>query len=296
MHGNVVRAALALALVSLPLCCAAPPQNMRQGGSVPPDTLVGRVVTAKIDLPLRYGMVVYGNGEVDLGVYRLRMESLGASIRRYERARITRVQKKGNRLQVRLNSGGRSEGLAGKNALRWVRPEEYNGMGTEIFVEYGRRPTADDVRPESVAHVLRDVLEIDGVAAPAAAAGTPSAPAGVAPAGAAATPGAKILSVEVQPSRVARGRELDLAVHFEVEGASSARPLGLIISRQVYRGEERLFATPRTQQGHWAAGVHSAHFSLKVPSASKTGVYRFRAWITQGGKEEAREALFEVLE
>lgn len=58
--------------------------------------------------------------------------------------------------------------------------------------------------------------------------------------------------------------------------------------------EEQLFATPRTQQGHWAAGVHSAHFSLRAPPAAKTGAYRFRAWVAQGGREEAREALFEV--
>jgi hypothetical protein len=145
------------------------------------------------------------------------------------------------------------------------------------------------MHPERIASALRDVLEIEGVGLPAAAK-PPSEPAS-----AAVLPGVKLLSVEAQPSRVMKGQQLNLTVHFEVEGATSERPLGLIINRQIYQGDRTLFSAPRTQQGHWASGIHSAHFAITVPSATKPGVYRFRAWISNGGKEESREALFEVL-
>lgn len=283
--------AIAVLLTSLLLSCAAAPPHAGPGAGayVPDGTLEGRPVTAKIDLPLHKGMLVYGNGEIDFAVYRVKLESLGSSIRRYERARITQVKKKGNQLQIRLNSGGRTPGLAGRKELRWILPEQMNSQGTTILVDYGHPPTAADMQPASVARVLRDVLEIDGVSAPPAAASS------AAPATPDLPPGARILSVEARPSRVARGKELDLAVHFEVKGASSGQPLGLTIARQLYRGEETLFSAPRTQQGHWAAGVHSAHFAFTVPSTAGPGLYRFKAWVSHNGNEEAVEALFEVV-
>jgi len=260
---------------------------MRPGQAVPEGELVGRRATAKIDLPLRQGVLVYGNGEIDFAVYRIKLEALGASIRRYEWARITKVREKGNQLQISLNSGGWWGGH--KNSLRWKRPEQLNAEGALILVDYGRPPTADDMHPERIASALRDVLEIEGVGLPAAAK-PPSEPAS-----AAVLPGVKLLSVEAQPSRVMKGQQLNLTVHFEVEGATSERPHALTIHRQVYQGENPLFSAPRTQQGHWASGIHSAHFAITVPSATKPGVYRFRAWISHDGKEESREALFEVL-
>lgn len=276
-------------LSSLLLSCAPAPPRAGPGANVPEGTLEGRAVTAKIDLPLHKGMLVYGNGEIDFAVYRVKLESLGSSIRRYERARITQVKKKGDQLQIRLNSGGRTPGLAGRKELRWILPEQMNSQGTTILVDYGRPPTEADMQPASVARVLRDVLEIDGVSAPPAVASS-AAPATPDP-----PPGARILSVEARPSRVARGKELDLAVHFEVKGASTGQPLGVTISRQLYRGEETLFSAPRTQQGHWAAGVHSAHFAFTVPSSAGAGFYRFKAWVSHNGNEEAVEALFEVV-
>ena len=274
--------------ISLLISCAAGPPSMRPGQAVPEGELVGRRVTAKIDLPLRQGVLVYGNGEIDFAVYRIKLEALGPSIRRYERARITKVRENGNQLQISLNSGGWWGGS--KNSLRWKRPEQLNAEGALILVDYGRPPTSDDVHPERVAYALRDVLEVEGVGLPAAA--KPASE----PASSAVLPGVKLLSVEAQPSRVNRGQQLDLTVHFEVEGATSERPHGLTIHRQVYQGEKPLFSAPRAQQGHWASGIHSAHFAITIPSATKPGVYRFKAWISHGGKEESREALFEVLE
>jgi hypothetical protein len=261
---------------------------MRPGQAVPEGELVGRVVTAKIDLPLRQGVLVYGNGEIDFGVYRSKLEALGPSIRQYQRARITKIRQIGNQLQISLNSGGWSGG--NKNSVKWRIPEQLNADGALILVDYGRPPTSDDVRPERVAYALRDVLEVEGVGLPAAAkpASGPASPAVV--------PGAKLISVEAQPSRVMKGQQLNLTVHFEVEGATSERPHGLTIYRQVYQGEKALFSAPRTQQGHWASGIHSALFTITVPSATTPGVYRFKAWISLDTKEESREVLFEVLE
>jgi hypothetical protein len=281
--------AMAALLSSLLLSCAAAPSHTGPGAKVPEGQLEGRSVTAKIDLPVHQGMLVYGNGEIDFATYRVKLESLGASIRRYERARITKVTKKGNQLQIRLNYGGRTVGLSGRNALRWVRPEQMNSLGTMILVDYGHPPTADDMRPERVAHSLRDVLEVEGVGAPADAAPPPGTASPAVP------PAVKLLSVEPRPSRVVRGKELNLTVHFMVEGASTGQPLGLTISRQLYRGEKPLFSAPRVQQGHWSAGVHSAHFAFTVPPAAGEGMYRFKASVSHDGKEESGEALFEVL-
>jgi len=172
----------------------------------------------------------------------------------------------------------------------WKLPQQLNAAGALIVVDYGHPPTPDEVRPERVAYALRDVLEIEGVGAPAAARplSEPMAPA--------VATGVTLLSVEAQPSRVPRGQPLNLTVHFEVTGATTGQPLSLIINRQLYQGETPLFSGPRTQQGHWAAGVHSAEFTLTVPATTTPGVYRFKAWLSHDGKEETREALFEVLE
>jgi len=278
----------ALVWISLLVSCAAAPPSMRPGAPVAADELVGRVVTAKIDLPLRRAMLVYGNGEIDFGVYRTKLEALGPSIRRYERARITKAKRSGNQLELSLNSGGWWGGT--KNSLRWKLPQQLNAEGALIVVDYGHPPTPDEARPERVAYALRDVLEIEGVGAPAAARplSEPMAPA--------VATGVTLLSVEAQPSRVPRGQPLNLTVHFEVTGATTGQPLSLIINRQLYQGETPLFSAPRTQQGHWAAGVHSAEFTLTVPAATTPGLYRFKAWLGHDGKEESREALFEVLE
>lgn len=254
------------------------------------------MVTASIDLPVNPGMLVYENGAIDFAVYRTKLESLGSSVRRYERARITQVRIKGNQLQIKLNKGGQPVGLAGRNALRWILPEQMNALGTQIYVDYGRPPSAMDMHPAAVARILRDVLTLDGVAAAPEAAGaamgaeSPSVPATTEPAA-----GARLLSVEVLPSRVVRGRELNLAVHFEVAGASTAQPMGLTISRQIYRGEEPLFSAPRVQQGFWASGVHTANFTFKVPPSAGAGHYRFNVALSADGSEESRDALFEVL-
>ena len=276
--------------MSILISCAGAPPHMRPGAIIPEGELVGRLVTAKIDLPMRAGMVVYANGEIDFTVYRNKLEALGPSIRRYERAQITEIEREGDGIQVRLNNGGKG-GLIHKGHLKWLQPHQFNSSGTTIHIKYGRSSAESDFTPERVAYALRDVLEIEGVGAAATPAITPTDPVS-----AAVSEGVKLLSVEAQPSRVMRGQPLDLTVHFEVEGASNENPLGLTIHRQVYQGEKPLFSSPRTQAGHWASGVHSAHFTLTVPSTTVPGVYRFKAWISHGGKEESREALFEVLE
>lgn len=283
---------MAVFVMSSLVSCAAGPPPMRPGKMVPEGQLVGRLLTAKIDLPLYRGMLVYGNGEIDFGVYRTKLEALGPSIRRYERARITKVKPKGTQLRISLNSGGWNLGLNPKGQLRWLRPEQRNNQGTLIFIDYGRPPTSDDAHPERVAHALRDVLEIEGIGIGAAAAPISLSE----PVSPSVLPGVKLLSIEVRPSRVMMGQPLDLAVHFEVEGASTENPLSLTINRQVYQGEKPLFSAPRTQQGYWAAGIHSTHFTLTVPSTTAPGVYRFIASVSHGGKEESREALFEVLQ
>jgi hypothetical protein len=281
---------MAVFVMSILVSCAAAPPSMRPGKMVPEGKLVGRLVKAKIDLPLYRGMLIYGNGEIDFGVYRNKLEALGPSIRIYERARITKVKQKGNQLRISLNSGGWNLGLNPKGQLRWLRPEQRNNQGTLIFIDYGRPPTSDDAHPERVAYALRDVLEIEGIGAAASPAPL------TAPVSPSVLAAVKLLSVEVQPSRVVMGQQLDLAVHFEVKGASTEDPLSLTINRQVFHGEKPLFSAPRTQQGHWAAGIHSAHFTLTVPSTTAPGVYRFVASVSHGGKEESREALFEVLQ
>lgn len=276
--------------MSILISCAGAPQHMRPGATIPEGELVGRIVTAKIDLPLRAGMVVYANGEIDFTVYRNKLEALGPSIRRYERAQITEIERESDGLQVRLNWGGKGWYIH-KGHVKRIKPDRLNSQGTTIHIKYDRSPAESDFTPERVAYALRDVLEIEGVVAAATPAITPTDPVS-----AAVSEGVKLLSVEAQPSRVMRGQPLDLTVHFEVEGASNENPLGLTIHRQVYQGEKPLFSSPRTQAGHWASGIHSAHFTLTVPSATTPGVYRFKAWVSHGGKEESREALFEVLE
>lgn len=281
---------MAVFVMSILVSCAAAPPSMRTGKAVPEGKLVGRLVKAKIDLPLYRGMLIYGNGEIDFGVYRSKLEALGPSIRIYERARITKVKQKGNQLRISLNSGGWNLGLNPKGQLRWLRPEQRNNQGTLIFIDYGRPPTSEDAHPERVAYVLRDVLEIEGIGVAASTAPLP------APASPAVLSSVKLLSMEARPSRVEAGQALDLTVHFEVEGASTENPLGLTIHRQVYLGEKPLFSAPKIQQGHWASGIHSAHFNFNIPSSATPGVYRFHASISHGGKEESREALFEVLQ
>lgn len=81
---------MAVFVMSLLVSCAAAPPSTRPGQAVPEGQLVGRTVKAKCDLSLLRGMLVYENGEIDFGVYRNKLEVFGPSIRRYERARITR--------------------------------------------------------------------------------------------------------------------------------------------------------------------------------------------------------------
>jgi hypothetical protein len=280
-----------LAGVSLLISCAPAPHHMVGPSAVIPEgELVGRVITAKIDLPLYRGMLVYANGEIDFGVYRSKLEVFGPSIMRYERGRITKVEQDSNRIEISLNKGGNVRGWGPAGIPRWKTRGQLNAEGALLLIDYGRLITSEDMKPERVAYALRDVLEIEGI-------GVTSAPedrtASVTPAVLASI---KLLSVEARPSRVAPGQTLDLAVHFEVEGASTENPLGLIISRQIYEDEKPLFSSPRTQQGHWAAGIHSAHFSMTVPANTRPGFYRFKATVSHSGEEEWREALFEVLE
>ena len=247
----------ALVWTSLLLSCAAAPPSMMPGAPLAAGELVGRVVTAKIDLPLRRAMLVYGNGEIDFGVYRTKLEALGPSIRRYERARITKAKRSGNQLELSLNSGGWWGGT--KNSLRWKLPQQLNAEGALIVVDYGHPPTPDEARPERVAYALRDVLEIEGVGAPAAARplSEPMAPA--------VATGVTLLSVEAQPSRVPRGQPLNLTVHFEVTGATTGQPLSLIINRQLYQGETPLFSAPGLSRGTGRQGSTP----LSSPSRSR---------------------------
>jgi hypothetical protein len=281
---------LTLVLVTMVLLntCAAPPPSP-SSSRISDAKLVGRLVTAKIDLPLRKGMVVYSNGEIDFAVYRTKLEALGSSIRRHERAQITKIKRKSDHIRVRLNKGGKG-GHVNKKALRWIIPELMNSKGTTIHIIYDHSPTEQDLRPERIAHVLRDVLEIKGIRSTPA---TQPRPAVVEPP---VSSGATLVSIEARPSRVISGQSLNLTVHFEVEGATTERPLSLTIIRQLYRGDNPLFSAPKTQQGYWAAGLHSSNFSLTVPPTTSPGVYRFKAWLSYGGKEDVREALFEVLE
>jgi hypothetical protein len=112
---------MALVLMSLLISCAAGPPPMRPGKTVPEGELVGRLVTAKIDLPLYRGMLVYGNGEIDFGLYRSKLEVFGPSIRRYERARITKVEQDDNRIEIRLNKGGYNRGWGPAGIPRWKK-------------------------------------------------------------------------------------------------------------------------------------------------------------------------------
>jgi hypothetical protein len=266
--------------------CSGPPSHVQDGG-LPDYQLVGRTVESKIDLPIRSGMVVYANGEIDLAVYRAKLADLGFSIRRYERAQITTVRKRGDYLYIRLNHGGFGP-LAHKGHLRWIQPAQLNAKGTAIHLKFGRPLTMDDLRPETVAYALRDVLSIKGVSAESAArhTATPPPPAGPST--------ARLLSVQAQPSRVVPGALLSLSVHFEVTQAAPAQPLDLTVYRQVFRDEEPLFSVPREQNGSWPAGVHAAHFTLTVPPAAPPGVYKYRAWLSGGDGKTMKEALFEV--
>ena len=269
------------------ISCAASPTIP---GRISEDGLVGRMATAKIDLPLRMGMVVYSDGAIDFAVYRTKLESLGTSIHRYENAQITEVEIEDDQINVRLNQGGKG-GLVHKGHLKFILPEQMNRQGTTIYIKYGRQVTGQDFRPEKLAYALRDVLEIQGLGISSV-----SQPQQETMVTSNQASRATLLSVEVQPSRTVSGQEVDLSVHFEVEGATTQNPLSLTIGRQLYKGDQPLFSATRTQQGYWAAGVHSAHFSLRVPNSTAPGVYRFKAWLSYAGKEYAREALFEVLE
>jgi len=290
MDKALLTAIIAVVLISVFFSCAPKPPSMRQGATIAPNQLKGRVVTAKIDLPLRKGMVVYGNGEIDFGVYRDKLEVFGPSIRRYERARITKVAQNDHQIEISLNKGGHNRGWGPKGPPRWKTRQQLNAEGALLFIDYRRPITSEDFRPEKVAHALRDVLEISGIPTAGHASTHPLQPRSQVQAE------ATLLSVEARPSRVIKGAPLDLSVHFEIKGGTNENPLALVIHRQVYQGETPLFSPPRTQQGNWSAGVHSAHFTLNVPGNAQPGVYRFKAWLSRAGEEEdAREVLFEVL-
>lgn len=281
---------VALPLLVLLSACSAG-LSLQQDADIPGDQLVGRVVTAKIDLPLRAGMVVYENGEIDFAIYKKKLNQSMVSVHRYERAKITKLERKSSELRLRLNYGGRSTFLNSKRG-RWDRTSK-NYLGTTIHIKYDHPLSAEDLRPESVARALRDVLEISGISlVPAAVPAVPPPPTQIP--GTDANRGAELLSIEAHPSRVNRGQALNLNVHFEVESATNKNPISIIISRQVYKGETPLFSAPRTQQGFWTTGIHSAKFSLPVPQKTAPGIYRFKASLSYDGNTSEREVLFEV--
>lgn len=268
-------------------CAAPPPQPDPR--TIPPDQLTGRIVTAKIDLPLRRGMLITSDGAIDFAVYRDKMSALGPSIRRFEQARINGMESEGNRLGIRLNGSGRGD-IFHKGHLRWVQPSELNSLGATVFIEFPHPPDAADMRPENIAYILRDVLDIQGVnLGPAATADTAKPTLSSAP-----EPEASLVSVEVEPNRVAPGESLDLIVHFEVKGATSQAPLNISIERQLYLGSTPLFSAPQVQQGFWASGIHTAHYELVVPQSTASGLYRFEAGLRVGDDLDRRDSLFEV--
>ncbi|HPR65210.1 MAG TPA: hypothetical protein PK014_13450 [Thermoanaerobaculia bacterium] len=120
----------------------------------------------------------------------------------------------------------------------------------------------------------------------------PAATAPTAPSGQAFKPQVEILSTSVQPVRVRAGEQVDLVIHYRVQGIPPSTSFEAVELRALYMGDKKLasFRDPIAR----GSGSFTSSKKVKVPSSAKPGVYRFTARIEFAGSEAEAEAIFEV--
>ena len=268
----------------------------------------GKRATTKIDLPWRRSLYVDPQGRHDEQRYYERIRASEKVLRAGETLPIHRLEIDDDHINVCL--GGPQCGQAWKpKSSKTVFV--FGGPGYRIEIEFGRQLTARDATPEAVLKALSQVLVIEGEAAPsefstaavlgggpaagapalpqaAAEPATPEAPVGAARPAAAST--LALLSAEVQPTTAAPGAKLELIAHFEVGGGS----LPVTEERQLLYDGRPLLSSPATTTQDWPPGRHTTEVEFALPAGAAVGVYTYRLTLRGGGKEQSKEALFQV--
>lgn len=258
----------------------------------------GRIVTAKIDLPLVHypgGLWVFWNGQYDIDTYAESLKHGPASILRGQSSSIKEVRVRGK--EILYDVGGRGLVAHWKGPYNKT-PEEVRKHGSLVSVTFGRKLTAADCSIESNIRALSGVLEIAGVDAPPPPSGIPAAPEEASPKSAKTVDGARkessgceLISAEAQPNRVRVGETIRLIAHLSVSGDS---PVEVTELRQIYFEGQGLFSRPREATSSWEAGVHQSALTFAVPDVAKPGLYRYEVLVRGPGAEQRKGTLFEI--
>jgi hypothetical protein len=258
----------------------------------------GRLVTAKIDLPLVQspgGLWVFWNGQYDIETYAESFKHGPASILRGQSSSIKDVRVRGK--EILYDVGGRGL-LAHWKGPYDKTPEEVYKHGSLVSVTFGRKLSAADCSIESNIRALSGVLEIAGVDAPPPFSGISAAPEEATPKSAKAVDsapkgasGCELISAEAQPNRLHVGETIRLIAHLSVSGDS---PVEVTELRQIYFEGQGLFSQPREATSSWEAGVHQSTLTFAVPDVAKPGIYRYEVLVRGPGAEQRKGTLFEI--
>lgn len=124
------------------------------------------------------------------------------------------------------------------------------------------------------------------------AAPVPAPPANAEPVASAGPPSVEIVSVAVQPARVAAGASTDLIVTYTVGGVSVGAGFEVVELREIFLGEQPIASFEERLQR--TNGTHPSRQSLTIPAGTAPGVYTLRVTVVMAGREVAGSALFEV--
>jgi hypothetical protein len=266
--------------------------------------LVGRTITAKIDLPVvNYpGLWVYWNGQYDVESYAESLEFAPAAVLQGESARIDSLRITGSWIGVNVNGNGMHPVNNQQAKLSSMSREELFRRGSQVAVTFGRDLTESDCRIESVLRALSGVMDVAGTGADDPEPdlpGTLIGPSGTGGAVGGESPGVSIatlrlITARVLPTVFKPGTGVQLNVSFEVAGLAANELLEVVEERQLFFEGRPLFSAPRSGTSRWGNGSQATTLEFRFPDSAAPGIYIFLVTLRAADSEFHGAALFQV--